>query len=171
MEILFDWLRPILSGLIGSLVGAWLLFAFLKEKGEVREGVRVLSYSKPFKIFSALLVPFAVFVIYAASQACEEQRIPAFIVASFFGLSAIFFPYQAFFISFRYDDDYIYYKSPLVGKKKVPWSHLEEIGYSWLAQSDYIVVRGIGKIWCSNMLNGYPALGEFLYNKINELFP
>ncbi|TGD70683.1 hypothetical protein E4634_20870 [Mangrovimicrobium sediminis] len=170
MEDLANWIRPIISGLAGGIV-VWLLISMTKGSGEVKEGVKVLSYSTPFKIFCGLLIPFSMFVVYAMSQSYKGQEIPAFLVAFGFIAGAIFFPYQAFLTNFAYDEEFIYYKSPLVGRKKEPWENLIDVGYSWLLQSDYIVVDGIGKIWCSNMLNGYAELGEFLEEKIQDLYP
>ncbi|MCP5350675.1 MAG: hypothetical protein H7A10_06865 [Oceanospirillaceae bacterium] len=170
MEEIFNWIRPILSGLAGGLV-VWALVAFTKDQGKREGSTRHLHYGKPFKIFALLLIPFAAFVVYAVSQSYKGQEIPAFLVALGFVSGAIFFPYQAFLVKFSYDDEFVYYKSPLVGTKKVPWSNLLNVGYSKLLQADFIVVDGIGKIWCSNMLNGYGELGEFLEKKVKELYP
>lgn len=170
MEEIFNWIRPILSGLAGGLF-VWALVAFTKDQGKREGSIRHLHYGKPFKIFALLLIPFAAFVVYAVSHSYKGQEIPAFLVALGFVSGAIFFPYQAFFVRFSYDDEFVYYKSPLVGTKKEPWNNLLDVGYSKLLQADFIVVDGIGKIWCSNMLNGYGELGEFLEKKIQELYP
>ncbi|AMX03007.1 hypothetical protein [Microbulbifer thermotolerans] len=170
MEEIFNWVRPILSGLAGGLF-VWALVAFTKDQGKHEGSIRHLHYGKPFKIFALLLIPFSVFVVYAVSQSYKGQEIPAFLVALGFVSGAIFFPYQAFFVRFSYDDEFVYYKSPLVGTKKEPWGNLIDVGYSKLLQADFIVVDGIGKIWCSNMLNGYGELGEFLEKKVQELYP
>lgn len=170
MEELLNWNRPILSGLIGALF-VWLMVALTKSEGKRDGRVRHLYYGKPFKVFSALLVPFAIFVVYAVYQSYKGQEVPAFLVAAGFIAGAVFFPYQAFFVKFGYDDDFIYYKSPLSGTKQASWQNLVDVGYSKLLQADYIVVEGIGKIWCSNMLNGYAELGEFIEKKVQELYP
>ena len=170
MEGLANWISPIISGLVGGAV-VWLMVSMTNDSGEEKGCIRILSYSKPFKIFSGLLVPFAIFVVYAVSQSYKGQEIPAFLVAIGFVSAAVFFPYQAFLTKFAYDQKYIYYKSPLAGNKKEPWEKLIDVGYSGLLQSDYIVVEGIGRIWCSNMLNGYAELGEFVEKKVKELYP
>ena len=170
MEEIFNWIRPILSGLAGGLF-VWALVAFTKDEGKREGSIRKPHYGKPFKIFAMLLIPFAGFVVYAVSQSYKGQELPAFLVATGFVAAAIFFSYQAFFVKFSYDDEFVYYKSPLAGAKKEPWSNLLDVGYSKLLQADFIVVDGIGKIWCSNMLNGYGELGEFLEKKVQELYP
>jgi len=170
MEEIFNWIRPILSGLAGGLF-VWALVAFTKNEGKREGSIRKLHYGKSFKIFAMLLIPFAGFVVYAVSQSYKGQELPAFLVATGFVAAAIFFPYQAFFVKFSYDDEFVYYKSPLAGAKKEPWSNLLDVGYSKSLQADFIVVDGIGKIWCSNMLNGYDELGEFLEKKVQELYP
>ncbi len=108
-------------------------------------------------------------MVYAVSQSYKGQEIPAFLVATGFVLGTILLNYQVFWVKFSYDDEFVYYKSPLAGIKKEPWSNLVEVGYSKLLQADFIVIDGIGKIWCSNMLNGYGELGEFLEKKVKEL--
>lgn len=170
MEDLANWIRPIISGIAGGAV-VWLMISMTKSSSKVKEGVKILSYSKPFKIFSVLLIPSAIFVVYAVSQSYEGQEIPAFLVAFGFIAGAIFFPYQAFLTNFAYDEKFVYYNSPLAGNKNEPWEKLVDVGYSWLLQSDYIIVEDIGKIWCSNMLNGYDELGEFLEKKVQDLYP
>lgn len=170
MEDGFHWIRPILSGLAGGLF-VWALVAFTKNQGKRDGDIRYLSYGAPFKIFAVLLIFFAAFVVYAVSQSYKGQEIPAFLVALGFVTSAVFFSYQAFFVQFGYDEAFVYYKSPLAGDKKEPWNNLIEVGYSKLLQADFIVLEGIGKIWCSNMLNGYGELGDFLERKLHELYP
>jgi len=164
MEETFNWIRPILSGLAGGLA-VYFMVRYTKTSGEVEGGIRIVSYSKPFKIFSAALIPFTIFIVYAMSQSYEGQEVAAILVASSFVAASIFFPYQAFLVSFQYDDENIYYESPLCSKRVVPWSNLSRVGYSWLVQADYIVIQGIGRIWCSNMLNGHVELMEFVNGK------
>ncbi|QEI11463.1 hypothetical protein [Cellvibrio japonicus] len=164
MEDIFDWLRPLVSGLIGGLA-VYLIIRYTKSTAELEGELKTVSYSKPFKLFSAVLIPFTIFIIYAVSQSYKGQEIAALLVASGFVAASIFFPYQAFFVSFKYDNQNIYYKSPLCGYRVVPWGNLTKVGYSWLVQADYIVVKGIGRIWCSNMLNGYIELMDFIKNK------
>ncbi|MBN8432092.1 hypothetical protein JF535_14660 [Microbulbifer salipaludis] len=164
MEEILNWARPLISGLIGGLA-VYFLVRYTKYSAEVEGGVRTVAYSKPFKIFSAALIPFAVFILYAMSQSYEGQELAAGLVGGGFLAAAIFFPYQAFLVSFKYDDEYIYYRSPICGNRTVQWGNLSKVGYSWLMQADYIVVEGIGRIWCSNMLNGYAELMEFVSAK------
>lgn len=164
MEEIFNWLRPLASGLIGGLA-VYFIIRYTKSTANVENGLKTVSYSLPFKIFSAALIPLTIFIIYIVSQSYKGQEVSAALVAFGFVAASIFLPYQAFFVSFKYDDQNIYYKSPLSGCRVVPWSNLTKVGYSWLVQADYIVVKGIGRIWCSNMLNGYLELMKFINNK------
>lgn len=168
MEEIFNSIRPIISGLVGALF-VLVLILFTKDKSRREGNTRHLHYGKPFKIFSLLLIPTSVFIVYAVSQSYKGQEIAAFLVATGFVLCSIFLPYQAFFVSFSYDDEFVYYKSPWIGFKKVPWSNLKKKGYSIFLQSDFILVDGIGRIWLSNMLDGYTELCEFLEKKSREI--
>lgn len=170
MEALFDTVRPVVSGLIGALC-LYLLVRFTKPTARSEKGKKFLEYGRLLKIFTAALIPFSVFVAYGAGQAEDSQHIIALAVAAFFLMSAVFLGYQVFLVRFGYDDDFIYYRSPLCGEKKVHWSALADVGHSSLLQANYIVVKGIGRIWCSHMLNGYEEFEVFLENKTKELFP
>ncbi len=164
MEEILNWARPLISGLIGGLA-VYFIVRYTKPSAEVEGEVRTVTYSMPFKIFSAALIPLTVFILYAMSQSYEGQEMAAGLVGGGFLAASIFFPYQAFLVSFKYDNEYIYYRSPLCGNRTVQWNNLSKVGYSWLVQADYIIVEGIGKIWCSNMLNGYAELTEFVNAK------
>lgn len=169
MEEAGSSISPIISGLIGGLI-ATLITVFVKRNSERVGDVRQLNYGILFKAFAFLSVPFTFFVLYAISQSYEGQEISAGLVGLGCVLGSIFSPYHAFFIEFSYDDENVYFKSPVAGNKKASWDGLRKVGYSWLLQADYIVVDGIGKIWCSNMLQGYGELMEFLaeIDKKNE---
>lgn len=159
----FSW-NPIYSGLIGGLVVAAMVF--LTSNKSKKEGeLQVLEFGLLFKVFSILFVPFTLFVLYAISQYYEGQEISASLVGLGFVAGSIFFPYQAFLVKFSYDKEFIYFKSPIAGDKQAGWDDLEKIGYSWLLQTDYIVVKGLGKIWLSNMLNGYGEFMEFISSR------
>lgn len=153
----FSW-SPIYSGLIGGLA-VFLMILFSGNKSKIKGGRRYLEYGLLFKGFCVLVIPLSLVIIYSVFQSYEGQEVSAFLVATGFLCCSIFLPYQAFFVKLSYDKDFVYFKSPIAGDKKAPWSDLEKVDYSWLVQADYIVVKGIGKIWCSNMLNGY---GEFM---------
>lgn len=159
----FSW-SPIYSGLIGGLAVATMVF-FANDKSKKEGDIHYLEYGLFFKGFSILLVPFTLFILYAMFQSFEGQEIAASLVGVGFVAASIFFPYQTFFVKFSYDKEFIYFKSPIAGNKKASWADLEKVGYSWLLQADYIVVKGIGKIWCSNMLNGYGELMEFISSR------
>ena len=168
MEEIFNSIRPIISGLLGALF-VFVLVLFTKDKSKREGNIRHLHYGKSFKIFSLLLIPISAFILYAVSQSHKGQEIAAFLVATGFVLCSIFLPYQAFFVSFSYDEEFVYYKSPWVGFKKVPWSNLKKKGYSIFLQSDFTLVDGIRRIWLSNMLNGYTELCGFLEKNLEKL--
>jgi len=170
MAEIFDMVRPILSGLLGASC-IYLFVRFTKSSAKTIRGRKILDYGLPFKTFTIVLIPFSIFVVYAASHARDSQIVMASIVASFFVLGAVFSAYYVFFVKFSYDNKFVYYHSPFCKNKKAQWSSLVDVGYSSLFQADYIIVDGIGRIWCSNLLNGYPELGRFLEKKSQELFP
>ena len=169
VEIL-NILRPFIGGLVGVLF-VYLFVKYTKSSAIESNGRKILNYSLPFKLFTVVLIPFSIFVVYAASQARESQIVVATIVALFFILGALFSGYHVFFVKLSYDNNYIYYQTPFNKKQQASWSALVEIGYSSLLDSNYFVIDGMGKVWCPNVLNGHDELGTFLEKKAKELFP
>jgi hypothetical protein len=160
---------PIVSGLVAT--GIVYMLSRAGRRPAKRDGTRrVLSYGIGFKLFAVLLVPGSLFVAYAASHARPSQVGIAFCVAAGFVAAALFSTYQAFFVHSEYDEANIYYRSPLAGSHRIPWSEVREVGYSAFAQSHYIRTERVRRIWCSTMLVGYEELGEFLSKKAEELF-
>ena len=164
----FDFLRPIISGLIGGFVVFLLARAGRKAAPRSRDA-RVLSYGPGFQIVVVVLVAGAALMTYAAAYARPSQAVLAAGVAGLFVALTAFLAYQAFFVFFAYDDRYIYYRSPLAGSHTIPWSDVE-VGFSRPMQSFYLRTPQVGRIWCSNMLRGYEELGEFLSQKIEQAY-
>ena len=170
MQEILTQFRPLISGLVGALC-VYLLIKQTKTNAEESQGRKILDYSLPFKLFTVVLIPFSIFVLYAASQARESQIVIAVIVAAFFVFGAIIAAYHVFFIKLSYDENTVYYHSPFNKNQQALWSDLIEIGYSALMDSNYFVMDGIGKIWCPSVLNGHDELGAFLEKKAKELSP
>lgn len=164
-----DIFRHLLSGLIGSLI--LYLLARAGQKPAARQGdLRVLSYGTAFRVMAALLMPGSLFLAYAVALEGQSQDILAGIATATFLFASFYLAYQAFLVSFAYDEQNIYYRSPLAGYNVIPWAEVEEVAYSDIFQSHYIRTRQVGRIWCTNMLHGYEELGEFLAKKHEELY-
>jgi len=159
----FDTFRPILSGLVGGFV-VYLLPYSGRKPAATEGGRRLLIYGLGIRIFTAILIPSSLFIAYAAAHAHPDQAILAVCIA------AAFFSYQVFFVSLAYDNDNIYYRSPIGGNHVIPWPDVVEVGYSWLMQSYYLRTKQVRRIWCSNMLRGYNELEEFIPKKADKLF-
>ncbi len=164
-----DTFRPILSGLVGGAVVYFLARAGRKPAPRIGNR-RQLTFGLGFKVFAAALVPGSLFVTYAAAHARPSQLVIAAVIAIAFLAAATFFAYQAFLVSFEYDDHNIYYRTPIAGPHIIPWSEVVEIGYSGLLQAHFIRTAQIRRIWCSSMLRGFSELGDFLSKKHEELY-
>lgn len=164
-----DTLRPILSGLVGGAAVYFLARAGRKPAPRIGDR-RQLSFGLGFKVFAAVLVPGSLFVAYAAAHARPSQLVIAAVIATAFLAAAAFFAYQAFLVSFEYDDQNIYYRTPIAGPHVISWSEVVDVGYSGLLQAHYIRTAQVRRIWCSSMLRGFGELGEFLSKKHEELY-
>jgi hypothetical protein len=162
-----DLMRSVMSGLIATVVVLFLMRSGTKRAQRFGDR-RILTYSTGFRLFAVAFVPISAFVAYAATQARPSQLIIALSVATGFLLGTGYLVYQAFMVRFSYDDDKIYYSSPMAGTHVIPWSDVREVGYSHFLQCDYIVTAQVSRIWCSKMLQGYEELGEFLGEKLKD---
>jgi hypothetical protein len=165
MDLDLDWIRPVLSGLAGGLV-VYLMARAGRRPAPRVDGRKLLHFGLGFRVVAAVLVPVSLFVAYAALQARRSQWAIAACVATLSLLVAAFFAYQAFFVSFAYDEEHIYYRSPFAGTRIIPWSEVVEVGYSGLLRSHFIRTTAVRRIWCSHMLVGYEELGAFLQRKL-----
>ena len=115
-EVGISW-SPIYSGLVGGL--AVMLMVFLtKNKTRTDGEVHYLEFGLLFKFFSVALIPCAFFIVYVMYKSSEGQELLAVLLSLGFISAAIFFPYQSFFVKFSYDDENIYFKSPIAGDTK-----------------------------------------------------
>jgi hypothetical protein len=162
-----DLMRPVVSGLVATVVVLFLMRSGTKRAQRFGDR-RILTYSTGFRLFAVVFVPISVFVAYAATQARPSQQIMALCVATGFLLGTAYLVYQAFMVRFSYDNDKIYYSSPIAGTHEIPWSDVREVGYSHFLQCDYIVTAQVPRIWCSNLLQGHEELGEFIGQKLKD---
>lgn len=175
-------LKVLVLGLVAALV-YWLLSLPPPPKTKKRwyqarirheNCIRHMPYCLLSKIFATLQVPMVMFIVYGAAHALKDGKIlSTFFVLVLLITGTLFSLYQVFFTRLSYDDDYLYYQSPLAGNKKVPWCNLRDVRCANLRSPEVkiIVIDGIGRIWCSSMRNGYEELIEFLEWKMEEIFP
>lgn len=123
-------------------------------------------YGKGYKALSVMMGLFALFVTYAASQATEDQKIIAALVALFFVLGSAFLIYQAFFVYFSYDDTCLYFSKK---QRRVFWINLIEMGYMEFLDMNYLRFEDFGRIWISPYMQGIDALTAFLETKTKEI--
>ena len=159
--------RIIIVGAV-TLILIWLMISTTRHSAIVKEGRHCLQPSTGLKIFSILIVPLTLFILYAILQSYEGQEIPAFLVGVLFLFASVFLPYHTLFVKLCFDDANVYYKTPFSNKQS-SWKNLQEIGHSSLLQTDYFIMDGIGKIWCSELMHGHDELGEILAKKAEEI--
>ena len=160
LEITFYAIR---FALCGALVVGLLRHG---QRPARRQGQRrILDYSRALRFTTLGYTACTAFVVYAAWHAHPRQHLVAALVAGGFVLFALFWLYQVFFVHIAYDNNYIYYHSPLAGEHAIPWDDLLDIGFSRAIGSHYLVTSSVRRIWCFPMLQGYAELGEFLANR------
>ncbi|EOR08940.1 hypothetical protein [Acinetobacter genomosp. 15BJ] len=161
-----SWVGPIISGLV-SMLAFWGLSFFHEDKVDKIENINYLYYGKAFKFFLGFGCFSFFFLLYVFYK--THNFLGFLLVFILFFIAFLILIYNVFFVKIGYDNEFIYYKSPFLGCKVEPWSKLTKIGCSNLLQSDYMVVRDIGRIWYSYILNGYEEFNGFLENRVQEL--
>ncbi|MBN2825737.1 MAG: hypothetical protein JXQ76_10455 [Campylobacterales bacterium] len=168
MEEIPNWLINIyFIALFGFY--SWSEVIDIKYEGRREGNIRHLYYSKSYKISFLLFIPIGIFILYLISQLFKGYPLVVLSLFTFGIILIVFFTYQTFFVKFAYDDEFVYYKSLLAGYKRESWKNLVNIGYTKIVEVDYIVIKGIGKIWLSDKLNGYEELDKFLDYKAREV--
>jgi hypothetical protein len=162
-----DKISPVLSGLAGGFF-VFFLISITRSKSRLEGDLKILEYGKGYKVISILFIPFTILLCYLASKA-QEGKIIAYCLCTFFIVSSIWLIYEIFLVKISYDNNNVYYKSPLKGSIKANWKDFKETKFSKLLQADYLIFDGIkSKLWFSPMKNGYLEFITFLEHKINR---
>lgn len=155
-----NYLRPILSGLIGA-VAVYFLLRLARPSARVEDGRRVIEYGRGYRVLVVFLAPFSLFVAYAATQARPGQTVIAALVALFFIIASVYLTHEVFFVKFGYDADFIYHYTPLRGQRKVAWQSITDAGYSAIRQAHYLATEHQGKIWFSPWMDGFAEFVDY----------
>lgn len=164
-----DHLQSIVTG-VAPLVAMYLLARAAKRPAPRVGSRRVLTYGLGVRIFSALFAPSALLFGYAALHMRPTQRVVSLCAAAAFVLLGVAMAYLAFLVRVSYDEEFLYFSSPLKGAHRISWTDVTEVGYSHWAQCNYIRSKQVSRIWYSHMQLGYDELGEFLKRKHDELY-
>ena len=96
----------------------WLIVAMTRKKSKRKERKRILNYSLGYHIITVLSTLLAILSIYGVFAEEFPSRLSTklvLILAPFlFSFLAGVQVYHSFFIRFSYDNQYVYYKSPLL---------------------------------------------------------
>jgi hypothetical protein len=124
---------PLVSGLVAT--ATWYLLSGVGRRPARRSGARrVLIYGLGIRVFAVLLIPGSLFLVYAGTHARPGQTAIWLVLCAGFLAAAVFSAYQAFFVRLEYDEANLYYRSPLVGSHRIPWSEVREVRYSALTR-------------------------------------
>lgn len=90
-----------------------------------------------------------------------------FAALGLFLLAALYLVYTAFLTRTWFDERAIHFDSPLGGRKTVRFDRIADVGWSWIAQCDYVESDEGVRIYVSQMLQGCSQL----YARISRLSP
>ena len=134
-----------------------------------KDGICYMTYGRPVKIMALALICLSFAAVYTLLFANVSHLLTAALATSAFVTGTLFIAYQVFLVRFAYDRAALYFDSPFCKDQTVPWDDLEYAASIPCLQVNYIVVSGIGRIWCLGFLNGYDELGSFLQGKAETL--
>jgi hypothetical protein len=115
-----------------------------------------------FAIFASLLTVFLGFI---ALYAQGDQIYLAFGLTATFGLVSIWMLRETFLIRFRFDDSYIYERSPWGRSRRIPWSAIRTYRYSKFMQCPVFETQDYGKLRLSIYMSGLDAFYAMLVSK------
>lgn len=163
-------MTSIIAGLVAALF-VWAL-QFLANRGRPAraKGYRELRWPLGIRVLSLAMLPFAGFVVFAASQARPDQAIAATVIAICFVLGSVYLAVCVFLTRVWWTFEGIGMEVPFVRRRFVRWDDVEAGGYSAGLQAFYI--RGHGtQIWYSPMQSGIAQLHRFIGRKLNPIAP
>jgi TPR repeat protein len=151
---------------IGCMLAGSLFWGFMYRAGDrpahrigqqrhLRPGwlLRVSS------LFNLLVVAGGFWVVrYAAPQ----QRLWAWAALALIVLAALYLVYAVFLTRIWFDERGVHFRSPLGGRKSIPFADIADVGWAWWAQCDYIASKRGTRIYVSQMLEGAGELYELI---------
>lgn len=93
-------------------------------------------------------------------HAAPEQRLWGWTALAVILAGALYLVYRVFLTRTWFDEDAVHFTSPLRGTRTIRFDRIADLGWSWLAQCDYIASADGERIHVSQMLEGYGELYE-----------
>lgn len=109
-------------------------------------------------VLSNLAVVLAGF--WLVRHAAPEQRLAGWAALGLILAGALYLVYRVFLTRTWFDEHAVHFTSPLRGTRTIRFDRIADLGWSWLAQCDYIASAEGERIHVSQMLEGYGELYE-----------
>lgn len=156
-----EYLRPLLSGLIGVVITG-LLLRWVSRESEEALPPGAVRYGRRMKSISLFMLAIGSFIAYAALNASPDQRGTAFLVATPLVLSSVWFVLEVFLVSAEVTNETLIHTSPWRGTRKIPWSAI--IGYSYSSAMSWHVLEteGYGTVRLSVYMSSVDQVAEQL---------
>lgn len=154
-----------IGGIIGGIIAAGLLelVASHADKNAKRDGGKmILRYGKSARALGWLVVLMCLFIVYAASDASDSQRVMAGCVGFGFIAIAVVLLLELYFVKILFDKEFIYTVSPWRPARKIPWAAVSGYAYSNINQWHILKTTSYGNIRLSILLSGLGTLAEEL---------
>lgn len=164
------FLGPVLSGLVAALSVALIYrFAVHSEAAE-KAKLRVVEYSRGMKIVTLLLGGVTLFIVYAASQAREDQQLMAAIVSLTLAAGYFWLVLEVAFTRLTYDAKGFVFKN-LFGTQEAEWDEIAD-GDGPTAMGYIVVLLKSGKkIRLSTMISGLDSFLKKVEAVLRKLYP
>ncbi|MBC5785300.1 sel1 repeat family protein [Ramlibacter sp. USB13] len=96
--------------------------------------------------------------LFFARFLAPSQQVWGYAALGLFLLAALYLVYAAFCTRTWFDDRALHFDSPLGGRKTIRFDRIAEVGWSWVAQCDYVESADGVRIYVSQMLHGCAEL-------------
>ncbi|PHR61235.1 MAG: hypothetical protein COA43_04455 [Robiginitomaculum sp.] len=159
----YFWLLLLAIVPIGLFVFFILLDMTVKKKSVRIGSRRIIGLSILPRLANLLFIPLILTCIYIAIAPPPDEVYFWYGVVIIISVVAVICLYHAFLKSFRYDDEYVYFKTIFTKEKQLPWLDLSEVSELWYNSDQYLKFSGFKtKLNYSMYYDGYEELIEFL---------
>lgn len=165
-----SFLGPVISGIIATLC-VMLIFRFaVRAEAAEQGGSRVVEYSRGMKIVTLLLGGVTLFIVYAASQAREDQQFMAAIVSLTLAAGYFWLVLEVAFTRLTYDAKGFVFKN-LFDTQEAAWDEIAD-GDGPTAMGYIVVLLKNGKkIRISTMISGLDSFLKKVETVLRKLYP
>ena len=159
-------LGPMLAAMIGGVLSVLVLNFMRGQPGHRAGKMVVLSYGPVARFVALASLSLPILCLIAAWRS-ESLLVTSLFCVLFLVLAyyTILSSYLSCFVKLAFDEEGVYYVSPIRGGCFITWPAVKRIGYSDVVQTHYIKASNGQMFWLSRCMNGFDEFAAFARKK------